>query len=307
MGRAAVLLVALTGLGAARLAAQEPDTLPVDTFPAGTLTAPLTGGADTIPDPPFTWDPPGVAFTITVNRPWAGRLQTQPVVARLLSDGGEVRDTAVLERVLEADGALELGLSSVWTVGPRWAGRIGAGIGRFTLRPRYLVEDTAFARATGALAADEASDVTTFYIEGALRMRIASDRRAQPYLEIGAAALRWESADELAGDPGLHDGVTRIAPLAAAGAVIPVRGRTSAALQLSIRPLRTPVGSAPPGTIGPSSESMAITFADPARTRFADGTYEITSMLRLDLGVSVGIGGGLSTSSASATPAPTDG
>lgn len=308
MGRAAVLLVALMALGAVTLAAQEPDTLPADTLATGTLPpADTATAADTVPEPAFTYVPPRAAFAITINRPSAGRLQSQPVLARLLSEGGEVRDTALLERAVEVDGALELGVSSVWTLGPGWALRLGAGIGRLTIRPRYLVEDTAFARATGALAADEASDATTIFLEGALRMRIASDRRAQPYLELGAAALRWESADQLAGDPGLHDGVTRIAPMAAVGAVIPVKGRLSAALQLSTRALRTPAPSAATGTSGSSNESIAITFADPARTRFADSTHELVSMLRLDVGVSMGIGGGLSTSSASATPAPTDG
>lgn len=306
MGRAAVFLVAIMALGAAHLAAQErEDTPPPDTLPASADTVPAA--PDTLAEPAFTYVPPRVAFTVTINRPSPGRLQSQPVVARLLSEEGEVRDTALLQRVVEADGALELGVSSVWSLEPGWAVRLGGGIGRLTLRPRYLVEDTAFARATGALAADEASDVTTIFLEGALRMRIASDRRAQPYLELGATALRWESADQVPGDPGLHEGVTRIAPMAAVGAVIPVRGRISAALQLSTRALRTPAASATAGTSGSSTESVAITFADPARTRFADGTDELASMLRLDLGVSVGIGGGLSTSSASATPAPTDG
>lgn len=225
------------------------------------------------------------------NRP----LQSQTVLAERRDAAGTVLGSAILGRSMDAEGGFEVGIAGTLSLGPTWAVRVGAGLGRTTFGVAYNGDDDLFVTAAGHLAGREAVYVTLVTLDAALRMRIPSTRRAQPYLELGAASMTWRGSSPLAGAPALDDGVHRIAGTAAAGVVVPVRNRMAAQLRVSSRTYRTPVGTTPAGDPGVSSSTLAITFAAPETRPFADPALELTTALRLDLGLSLALGGPIPT------------
>lgn len=218
-------------------------------------------------------------------------LQSQTVLAERRNAAGTVLETATLGRSMEAEGGVEVGLTGTLSLGPTWAVRVGAGLGFTTFGVAYNGDDELFVTAAGHLAEREAVDVTVVALDAALRMRIPSTRRAQPYLELGATSMTWRGASPMAGAPELEDGVHRVAGLAAAGVIVPVRNRLAAQLRISSRTYRTPVGISPAGEPGVRSSTLVTTFAAPESRPFADPALELTTALRLDVGLSLGLGG----------------
>lgn len=295
MRRAALLLVTATAALAVALAAptvrplaaQEPDT--VSAAPGDTVNA---APADTVPltPPRPEYVPPRYALSVVAGRTGGGTVQEQPIVAVRFDAGGAVADSAILQRVLVADGGFQAGVSAVVSLAPGWAVRLGAGAGRLTLRPRYDGGDSTFTAAASAIADTEASDVSLFFVEGALRMRLFTRRRPQPYLELGASSVRWTADDPPAGAPDLADGVTRFAALAAVGVLIPFNDHLSGRVQVETRAFRAPVEPSPAGASIPATDSLTLTFAAPGAGPFADSAHELFSTTRLDIGLSFGFG-----------------
>ncbi len=288
----AATLAALAAPAVRTVAAQEPDTVsatPADTVPP----------APTRPE----YVPPRYAISVVGGRPGAGTAQEQPVLAIRFDETGTVADSSLLQRTLEADGGFQVAASAIVSLTPRWAVRMGAGAGRLTLRPRYDGGDSTFAAATSTLTETESGEVSLFFLEGALRMRLKTRVRPQPYLEVGASSVRWTADEPPAGAAELADGVTRFAALAAVGVLIPVNQRISARIHVETRAFRTPLGPRPAGSDGPAVDSMSLTFLAPDADRFSDNAQALYSTTRLDVGVSFGFGAMPRSPATPATPA----
>lgn len=278
MSRGTLLGVAILALGGmAPLDAQIPDTLPRDSAAQPPPAAPA-------------YVPPRFALSVTLGTLGFGTLQRQRVLATRVNSAGEALDSAVLNRAVEAERGLQLGVSGVFHIDRTWAVRLGVGVGRTTVRPEYKGEADLFTAAAGRLAATEASDATLMMLEAALRMRVPSVRRAQPYVEVGGTVMHWK-AGAVAGTPKLDDGVQRMGAVAAAGVDVPLTERLAGRLQATSRVFRTPVDPAPAGMAGPGTSTMTLTFMRPETDPFADDSHELTTTLRLELGISLGIGG----------------
>lgn len=299
--RPALLTALLVVGGSSPVDAQEPDTVPDTTRqePAIAPTAPA-------------YVPPRFALSLSVSTFGFNTLQSQPVLARdplaAHAEGsstprdwwwpesratalGTVMDSSTLGRSVEAEGGFQVGASGVLGLGPVWAVRLGAAVGRTTLRTRYEGEDTPLQGAASRLAGTEASDATVLSAEAALRMRLPSARQARPYLEVGASAIHWQAGAPLPGAPGLGAGVRRFGGLAALGVDVPFSHRLAATAQATRRVFRTPLDPAPAGTAAASSSTVDLTFRSPPADLFADGARELSSALRLELGITMGLGG----------------
>lgn len=275
--RALVLVVC----GVVPLGAQDQDTLPPDTAaeePSATPPAP-------------DYSPPRLALSVTVGRLGFGTLQRQPVMARRVTAAGEVVDSTVLSRAVEAGSGLQVGVSGVLHIDRIWAIRLGTSVGRTTVRPEYEGEAALFAATAARLAETEATEATLLTVEAALRMRIPSSHWAQPYVELGGSAMRWRTGTGIAGTPALEDGVQRLGGMAAVGLDVPVGDRIAVRFQATSRVFRTPADPAPAGLQGPASSTMTLTFTRPEPEPFADPYRELTTTLRLELGVSLALGG----------------
>lgn len=301
LGLAGLLSVALL----APLAAQEPDTLPA--LPDREARPAQTG--DTVPQQPApvepAYAPPRFLLTLTVGTLGFESIQSQPVLARRHGAAGEVLDTTVLSRSMDAGGGYQVTASGLVSLDATWAVRLAGGVGRTTLRPRYDGESALLADSAAALASQEA-DATLLVLETALRMRLPSSRRARPYLELGTTAIRWGIASAPAGAPDLSElaeGIGRVGGMAALGVDIPYSDRLSARIQATSRFFRTPIDPAPAGTAGPAGEGLSLTFAAPETTPYADRSRELLSGLRLEAGISVALGGTVEAPTDPAAPA----
>lgn len=284
------LLVALmAAAGLAPLAGQEADTLPA---PADTTPAAV--------EPSHA--PPRFVLSLTVGTLGIGTVQSQPVIVTRHDPAGEVLESATLRRTLEAEGGFRVAAGGLISLDPTWAVRLAGAVGRTTIEPGYAGEPAQLVRDAAALGSQDA-DVTLLVAEAALRMRIASSRRAQPYLEVGTAVTRWHSGSAPAGATDLADGVGRMGGLAAVGVEVPYSDRLSARLQATTRFSRTPVDPVPAGTEVPADSTLTVTFAAPEARPFADRSHELVSGIRLELGVSLGLGGTLEPPHDPAAPA----
>lgn len=294
MSRARPLLTAaLAAWVVVPLAAQEPDTIPQDT----------SEQQEAAPPPEPTYAPPRFALSLNVGTLGFSTLQSQPVTATRINAAGEALDSTVLNRAVDSDRGFQLGASAVLSLDHAWALRLGLTLGRATIRPEYQGDAALFAATAARLAATEVTDVTLLGLEAALRMRIPSTRRVQPYLELGGSVTRWRGGTGEAGTPVLGEGVHRMGGLAAAGLDIPVTDRLAARLQATTRVFRTPVDPAPAGTAGPATSTMTLHFARPETDPFADSLQELTTTLRLELGISLGLGGPVEAPARPAAPA----
>lgn len=317
--RPALLTALLVVGGSSPLDAQEPDTVPEprerpDTArqePAAAPTAPA-------------YVPQRFTLSLSVSTFDFNTLQSQPVLARdplaAHAEGsstprdwwwpesratalGTVMDSSTLSRTVAAEGGFQVGASGVLGLGPVWAVRLGAAVGRATLRPRYDGENALFEGAASRIARTEISDVTVLSAEAALRMRLPSARRARPFLEIGASAIHWQTGSPLPGAPRPGAGVRRFGGLAALGVDVPFSDRLAATAQATRRVFRTPLDTAPAGTGVASSSTVDLTFLSPPADLFADGARELSSGLRLELGITLGLGGAVTAPTDPAEPA----
>jgi hypothetical protein len=293
MSGRALLLIALAGaLGASSLRAQEPDTARVvdpraqeqererPRPPQDTTRA----VQDTLAPARPAYVPPRFALSLTVGTIGIGTLQAQPALAERVTGAGAVTDSVLLARSVEADRGLAVGASALWSLGPRWAVRVGAELGRATLGSTYEGEDDLYVDAANQLAAEDEVDATMLALEAAVRMRLPSSRRAQPYVEVGAFTTRWSTDEDRPGIP-LAEGVQRVGAHAAVGAVIPLWGALSATVQATDRVYRTPLDAAPGGTAGPAGSTLAVTLLAPGEAAYADEEYTLVNSLQLDLGL----------------------
>lgn len=301
-GRALLLVTLLCGLGTGALSAQEPDTtraaLPRDQErdqerPVADTTPPAP---DTLPEPaPYV--APRFAVGLTFGTAGLGTLQSQPVLAERLDLSGTPRDSVMLTRSVEAERGLMVGATALLSLSPAWAVRAGIGVGRTTLRTAYDGEDDddLYVATAERLGAMEEVDATLLAVEAALRVRLPSGRRVQPYLEVGAFGLRWDADEDRAGIR--VGGVQRIGAQAAVGAVVPLTRRLSATVQATDRVFRTPVDPAPAGTPDAAGSSLALTLQAPGAYPYADESYTLTNVVQLDLGIRI-------TGGAAAGPPP---
>lgn len=270
---ALVLGSGLAPWSAAPLAAQDPDTL--SDRPAGPEA----------PAPAYV--PPRYSVSVTIGRPGGGVMQTQPVQLTTLDEAGLPLDSALLRRSVEAGDGVQLGVSAVYGLGPAWAVRVGAAFGRISVGPRYDGEEATLEDAAEALAADEGSDISTVLVEGALRMRLLSSRRAQPYLEMGASWLRWSTDAGAAAALDLPSGERRLGAVGGAGVLIPFTDRLAARVQVETRAFRTPVSTRAAGSEALSSATHVVTFAPPSTGLFDDDSRELYSTTRLEVGITM--------------------
>lgn len=314
---AAALL--LLGLAGTPLAAQEPDTTPAlpDPEEAGALPpadsatqgmAPRSGASaqDTVPArperPPYV--PPRYALSMTLGTAGLGTLQRQPVLARRINAAGATLDSTYLSRAIEGGRAVQLSVSALVSLTPSWALRLGAMADRATLRPEFRggEEDDLFIGAARRLANAQETHVTMLGVEGAIRLRIPASRRAQPYLELGASAVRWDADDALNAAGDLTDGVMRVGGLAGVGILVPFGDRFAARAQAMSHAYRTVLEPASAGTPAGRGRTLSLELVDSPATAFADGAHELTTTIRLELGLSVRLGAALPVPPARSTP-----
>ncbi|MFW5951363.1 MAG: hypothetical protein ACOCVZ_04535 [Gemmatimonadota bacterium] len=283
MSRAqSVLLLLLLAAGGGALGAQEPDTIP-DPTRAPTDSAPPLA-QDTTPAPRPAYVPPRAAFSLTVGTLGLGTLQRQPVLFMRRDPAGDVPASATLNRSVEADGGAHLAAAVTASLSRAWAVRLGAGVGRATLRTGYSGQDSLFVRTARAVSDRESVALSILSLEAALRFRIPSTRRAQPFVELGIASLGWAVDGALPGGEGLSD-ARRTAALAAVGAIVPVTGPLAARIQASTRVFRTPLDPAAEGAAGLTSSTLTASFLDPPGDGFADTARELIQTARLELGL----------------------
>lgn len=263
---------------------------------AGLLAAVPVGGAAQVADatadtaaraprPPYR--PPRLEISLTAGTIGLGDLQTQAVLAERVDVEGLPTET--LRRTLSAEEGRHLSGSVVLGLGATWAIRAGASVGWGSLGQSYAGTEV-WAEDAGGLRPTAAADVSILAAEAALRFRMRSARRAQPYAELGAGVLRVEAEDRsfpgaasLAGDPSL-------AALVAAGLIVPIRGVLAARIQATGQFLRTPAALAPEGALIAEGDTLRLRFAAPATADFADAARELTRSLRLEVGLSVELG-----------------
>lgn len=272
------LLAALAGPGAA----QDPDSLPAP--------APVPqDSVRTAPAAPGAYTPPRVAVSVMVGTLGFGELQRQGVTAEVLDAGGAVLGTDTLTRILGAGDGLQVGASALLGLSGPWALRGAISWGRGTLEAGYAGDEPVRGDAAG-VEVPTSADFTVLSAEGALRYRLLSRRRLQPYMELGVAAVRVEAEDAAHPGAGDLDGETSLGALAAVGAIVPLVGPVSGRIQASGHFFRTPAAPAPAGGLAGAADTLRLTFQDPAVGPFADRAVELTRTLRLELGLSVGIG-----------------
>lgn len=289
---ALVALAPATSPGAG--AAQEvpppagpPDTLAADTLPADTLDA-LPGDTTARPAPVLRL-PPRVAVSATIGTLGFTDLQTQPVMATLLGEEGVPPDSAVLERRLAVEDGLQFGVAALVSLTPAWALRAGASWGRGRLAGGDAGDDPIEGAARG-LAPAASDRVDVFAIEAALRFRVASSRRAQPWAELGAGAVRLTAEDPSFPGAAALDGAVSLAALAGVGAVVPIRGPISGVVRATAQVFRTPAVTAPADAPVAANDTLRVRFLAPGGRAVADPGRELLRALRLEVGLSVGLG-----------------
>ena len=234
---------------------------------------------------------PRVAFSVTVGTLGFGDLQTQPVRATALDADGLPTDSTVLERRLAAEDGLQVGVAALVSLTSAWAVRAGATLGRATLAGGYDGEAPFEGDARG-LAPAASDDLTFLALEAALRFRPLSNRRLQPWVELGGAGVRVTAEDPAFPGAAELDGDIALAALAGVGALVPLWGPVSGAVSLTAQLLRTPAGIAPAGGVVAAGDTLVVRFLAPDGRAVADPGRELLRVTRLDLGLSVGLGGG---------------
>lgn len=274
--RTTLLLLVLVATGAGAAIGQEPV------------------GQDSVGQEPATMrahhQPPRFSFSVAGGSLGIGTLQRQPVTARRRDPAGAVLRSATLTRTVVAEAGIHAGAAVIASLSPAWALRLGVAGGRATLRTRYAGEDSLFLRTLEVVGDRETIELSLLSFEAALRFRIASTRRLQPYLELGAARQRWDAGPLPGGGALAAGGVSRTAVLAAVGAVIPVTGPLAARVQASTRVFRTPLEAAAPRTPDLSSSTLALSFLPTAQDGFASTAHSLVQGSRLEVGLSLGWG-----------------
>jgi hypothetical protein len=288
VGRLRVLLACLCAiLGAVGVArAQEPE--PEE--PAAEEPAEETSP----PEPAFIYVAPRFAVALTVGTPGLGDLQSQPasITRAVLDDAGKlVTDPDPLTRTVRAEGGFQVGVAGILSLSDAWAVRLGGSYGQATLATAYAGPDSADAavEAVSRLADEESGELRTAAVEAALRYRIPSTRRAQPFVELGAAVLRWEGEGGPAA-AAVREGETAVGVTAAVGVVVPFTDWLSAEAQAETRVYRNPVGPTAAGTPGLQSPILAVTIDGREGASFGDVEREVISGGRLSVGIRVGLG-----------------
>ncbi|HUG41014.1 MAG TPA: hypothetical protein VMM12_11030 [Longimicrobiales bacterium] len=239
------------------------------------------------PAPPYA--APRVAFSVTLGTLGVGDLQAQPVLAEVVDEAGVPTAADTLARTLGAEDGFQVGGSALVGLTPAWAVRAGLTLGRATLVAGYAGEE-AYERGARGLAGPASTDLSVLAAEGALRFRLPSGRRVQPYAELGVALVRVEAADTSFPGAGSLTGEASPSVLGALGAIIPIRGALTGRVQASAHYLRTPAGLAPADAPVAAGDTLRLTFAAARAAPFADATREVLRVLRLDIGLSLEVG-----------------
>lgn len=286
-----LLLLALPAGGAGAVAAQIPtDTARVDTARADTTVRDTTPADTTearVARPRY--EAPRVAFSVLVGTLGFGDLHHQRVRTERLGRDGAVLDEGSLRRTLSAGGGLQVSASALLGLTPAWAVRAGVSVGEATLEDGYAGEE-ALREDAGQLEVAASSDLSVVSVEAALRFRMRSGRRVQPYAELGLAAVRVEAEDRAFPGAAALDGDASLAGVAALGAVVPIRGAFAGRIQVSTHLFRTPARLAAAGEAVAEGSRLRVTFDEPAAGPFADPMPELTRTLRLDLGLAIELG-----------------
>ena len=263
-----------------------------------------TTAQDTLPPPrpPFFYVPPVLSLTVAVGMPGSGPLQTQPVLGRREAFFGTVPDSAVLDRTVQATGRLYAGVSATLGLSAAWALRMGVGFARGTLETGYDGNEVYTAQASSM--GGGSTDFEVLSAESALRYRILSARRLQPFVELGGGVSRWSAGETSAPGVALESGALQLQGLAGVGAVIPLHRHVSAQIRATTHLFRTPVSPLPAGDtlafvpknggeeqLISARSTLLLTTLAPSGTRFADSRRELVSLLRLELGISLDLGG----------------
>lgn len=272
------------GAGARSAAAQEPPD-PLGQEP----------GADTVEATPApVLVPPRLSLVVTVGTAAIGTLQTRPFRASLVALEAAppwiARDTATLSRSLVVDGGFHAGASVVLSLTPTWAARLGGGVTRASLVEEFGGADDRFLEAARALVGTQDRPLQVLDVETALRFRIPSSRRVQPYLELGALATRWSTDGALPGAESLDGGVTRFGAMAAVGGTVALGERLSLALHASSRTLAAPLGGPVASEETEPRLALGLTALDEPGTAFSDSRREILGSTRLEVGLSLNLG-----------------
>lgn len=290
--RAVALLLAMAAFGVQDARAQERpeeartarDTAASDTAASDTTPAPTIR----LPPPPLGYDPAVFSLTVTLGRPGDGDAQTQSVRALRRDRTGAVLDSAVLSRTVFVRGTVYGGVSGTLSLSRRWGLRVGLDVAAATLQPGYSGSHEVLLATAEAVAADP-GELRVVTVESTLRHRIASSKRMQPYIELGAAMSRW-SVDGPVPEAALVAGQTRFEVVAGVGGVVPLTDRLSARLHASTRALRTPILPLAAGDTVAASTTLLLTARPSSGSVFADDVREVLGLTRLDVGLSLDLG-----------------
>ena len=286
MGPRRLLTVFLLATGAALpAAAQAPDSSEATTRPSRAYV------------------PPRVALSVTAGSPGLGEIQSQEVVAERLF-GGAVTETASLRRTLSVEDGFHAGVSALFGLSPAWGVRVGLAAGRANLAAEYSGEEE-WEDAVRGLDPGGAGELSTLSAEAALRFRMVSRRRLQPYAEVGITTLRIDAEDP--GFPGAAGlaGQTSVGGLAAVGAVFPLLGRVAGRVQATAQLFGNPATPALEGAAAAPVDTLRVTFATLEAGPYADPYRELLAALRLDVGLSLELGSTRRPRGAAAAP-PSD-
>lgn len=293
-GRALAVLLAIGVASAGRAGAQEPPDSAAPQQPDSAAPQQADSVAP-IQVPPLTG--PRFSLILTVGPTGLGELQSQPIVARRTDLAGAVLDSAVVGRSLVADGGYHAAASAAYALTPAWVIRLGAGVTRGTLRPEYEGDPDVFIHSEGAitinlldpLVGSRTTDFSVLEVESALRYRIPSSRRLQPWLELGAVMTRWSTADAVPGAMDLEGGVTRFGAVGAVGGRLPLKDGLSLRLRVSTRAIGNPVPRGRDALTIPGSR-LDLDYREPSGAPFADATRELLRVLRFEAGISLDLG-----------------
>jgi hypothetical protein len=294
-GRVVALLLAMAAAGAGQARAQEPpDSAAAQ--PQDTAAQQQADSVAVIEVPPLMG--PRFSLALMLGPAGFGEIQSQTIITVETDLAGAVLDSAEASRSLVADGGLQAAVSLAYAVTPAWVLRVGAGVTRGTLRTEYEGDPDEFVRPVGPLslnlldpiAGSRATDFTVLEVESALRYRIPSSRRLQPYLELGTVMSRWTAKDAVAGAAGLEDGITRFGVIGAVGGRLPLRERLSLRLRVSTRALGNPAAGGGPESLAIPGSRLVPESLEPGGAPFADTTREVLRALRLEAGLSLDLG-----------------
>lgn len=285
---------------AAPLAGQEPVPDTTGALPADTLEA-TPPDTTTAPAPRRPYVPPRLAVSLSAGTLGFDHLQNQPVMAVRLGEGGARVDSAGLDRRLAAEDGLQATVSALLGLSRAWAIRGAVTWGSATLASGYAGEE-AFETDAAGLPHAASPDLSVLAVEGALRFRMLSGRRMQPFAEVGAAAVRLAAEDTaFPGAAGLT-GETSMAGLVALGAIIPIRGALAARVQATGHWFGTPAGPAPAGVTVATGDTLEVRFLAPLPEQTADPVREMLRTVRLDFGLSIELGSAVHPRAAAVGP-----